>query len=644
MTAGHIHAHGLDLEPALTRIAGPVIPGRHPRRWSMWPAQLPALLLILLLLVGPAATTVWTAARAQWEMVAWCALLVVLVAASTMLWRRDDAMRAVAAAAVRGRWTLLRNRLWPTVFRRGTPGGASIVARVRWRSLWWPVLVVALAVTIRGIGVELGPGGRGAYVRTLVWVLCALAVLVLALELAWRGRRGWWPWQPLILPFGVSAFVAGLALRLLAENPDYRMPVPGVTGQRTWLMTTLIVAFVWCWLGALFALFRAAIAAIEADPVRRGYLEDARGVARTRARLFELMRPVLLILGLVVAVAAARIFDIILIAVPGSLQYSLDSATVHWWRLVSDPDADPGVAAAYSLPLAVLIGSAAWILQTDVRRHRVGWMRRPAVDPVRSKRTARGVLRVVTVSLLSLGPLLALAVFSWVGADGPAFAGTGSVWQHRELLHAMANTGWVAVWATVLVIGAAFPVAHQLAARPADALRSRLAVVVLVVFTVLPAQLYVGPIRRVIERMGLTGTSFSSLIVVHAAIGLPIAILILRGALLAPSDGPAADALHGLAKPWAVLGRVVSTAWPAVGAVAVLELIQVWNDFFIGLMVSGADVSPWSLLLWGDARQFQENAAHLAAGALLSTIPPVLLLLVTWRRFLVPGLTGGFVR
>ncbi|WP_290054616.1 hypothetical protein, partial [Nocardia nova] len=115
-------------------------------------------------------------------------------------------------------------------------------------------------------------------------------------------------------------------------------------------------------------------------------------------------------------------------------------------------------------------------------------------------------------------------------------------------------------------------------------------------------------------------------------------------ALLAPSDGPAADALHGLAKPWAVLGRVVSTAWPAVGAVAVLELIQVWNDFFIGLMVSGADVSPWSLLLWGDARQFQENAAHLAAGALLSTIPPVLLLLTTWRRFLVPGLTGGIVR
>ncbi|MEV5646987.1 hypothetical protein AB0L57_01940 [Nocardia sp. NPDC052254] len=682
MTAGNLSAHGLTLELAPARLAGPVVPGRHPRRWATWPAQLPALALILVLLVGPAATTVWTAARAQWAMVAWCTLLVVLIAVSTVLWRAGkpkpgavteqpvalaESARDRTDPAADGTDPLVdtaapwspaggpvssaapgtsRSSWWRKTLRQRKVGvGESRRRRwPRWQSLWWPILVAALAVTIYGIGVELGPSGRGAYFRTLLWVLCGVGVLALALELAWHGRRGWWPWQPLILPFGVSAFVAGLALRLLTENPGYRMPVPGVTGQRIWLMSMLIVAFLWCWLGALFCLFRAAIAAIEADPVRRGYLEDAGTTIRTRMRLLELVRPVFLILGLVVAVAAARIFDLVLIAVPGALQYSLDSATVHWWRLVSDPDADPGVAAAYSLPLAVLIGSAAWILQTTVRRHRVGWIRRPGADPVRARRNARGMVRVGVVSLLSIGPLVALGIFSWAGADGPAFTGPGSVWQHRELLHAMANTGWVAIWATVLVLGAAFPVTHRLAALPADAPLSRLAVVVLVVFTVLPAQLYVGPIRHVIDLFGLSGTSISSLIVVHAAIGLPIAILILRGALLAPADSSVADTLRGLARPWAVLGRLVSTAWPAVGAVAVLELVQVWNDFFVGLLVSGADVSPWSLLLWGDARQFQENSAHLAAGALLSTVPPVLLLLATWRRFLVPGLTGGFVR
>ncbi|WP_280452086.1 hypothetical protein [Nocardia cyriacigeorgica] len=77
---------------------------------------------------------------------------------------------------------------------------------------------------------------------------------------------------------------------------------------------------------------------------------------------------------------------------------------------------------------------------------------------------------------------------------------------------------------------------------------------------------------------------------------------------------------------------------------AVLEFVQVWNDFFVSLMISGAGVSPWSLLLWGEARHFEENLPQLAAGSLVFAIVPVTLLLATWRRFLVPALTGGVLR
>ncbi|WP_280509052.1 hypothetical protein, partial [Nocardia cyriacigeorgica] len=93
-------------------------------------------------------------------------------------------------------------------------------------------------------------------------------------------------------------------------------------------------------------------------------------------------------------------------------------------------------------------------------------------------------------------------------------------------------------------------------------------------------------------------------------------------------------------------GRV---AWGAGGGgliagPAVLEFVQVWNDFFVSLMISGAGVSPWSLLLWGEARHFEENLPQLAAGSLVFAIVPVTLLLATWRRFLVPALTGGVLR
>uniref|UniRef100_UPI0024573802 hypothetical protein n=1 Tax=Nocardia cyriacigeorgica TaxID=135487 RepID=UPI0024573802 len=82
----------------------------------------------------------------------------------------------------------------------------------------------------------------------------------------------------------------------------------------------------------------------------------------------------------------------------------------------------------------------------------------------------------------------------------------------------------------------------------------------------------------------------------------------------------------------------------AFAAAAVLEFVQVWNDFFVSLMISGAGVSPWSLLLWGEARHFEENLPQLAAGSLVFAIVPVTLLLATWRRFLVPALTGGVLR
>ncbi|MBF6170896.1 hypothetical protein [Nocardia blacklockiae] len=700
MPAHRLYANGLDLELATRRMAGPLVVGSHPRRWVPWVLQLPAAALVAVLLVGPAATTVWSAARVRPGMVLACALFVVAAVVLRTVCRTDDRMRTLWRELRRSRGDRaalpLRDILLP---RNGSRAAAA-------RTLLALAAAVTLVLAGWAIAVSLGAEGRGAYARTLVWVLCATGILGAALEFARLGRRVWWPWQPLILPFGISAFAAGVALRLVFEYPQRRLPFDSVFGQQLWLFGLLLAVFAWSWLGVLFALFRAAVAAIEADPVRRDYVyhrdPPARGPRRespfprfaaahallrrmggsgtlrrawlaarrqrrswalrraelpSRRRLFVLVRPVFLVLGLVVAVAAARVFDVVLIAVPGSLQYSLDSATVHWWRLIGDDGLDPGVAAAYSLPLAVLVGLAAYVLQTNVRRHRTGWARRPARETVPRRWTAAevsglrrvppvalGVLRVAAVSLLAVWPLIALAVFGWTGADGPGFNGAGAVWRDTELLQGMANTGWVALWATLLVLAAAIPVAHHLAALRSDSVLSKVAVVFLVVFTVLPAQMYAGPIRRVIEYSGLSASSVSALIVVHAAIGLPIAVLILRGALVAPPDSAAADALYGLVGPWTVVWRAMVTARPALGAVAVLELVQVWNDFFVGLLVSGSDVSPWSLLLWGEARQFNENASHLAAGALLAAVPPTLLLLATWRRFLVPGLTGGVLR
>ncbi|MGW4249765.1 hypothetical protein, partial [Nocardia sp. NPDC004722] len=212
----------------------------------------------------------------------------------------------------------------------------------------------------------------------------------------------------------------------------------------------------------------------------------------------------------------------------------------------------------------------------------------------------------------------------------------------RALWRALGTTAVVAFFATATVVVAALPVAHRLAGLRTGFV-SRIVVPALVILTVLPAQMYLGPLHRLVTVLGPTGNPVP-LIVTHAAAGLPIAILILRGALLAPAYSPAADALYGFAPAGVVRRRLLNTASPALGAVAVLEFIQVWNDFFIGLLIGGPGASPWSVLLWGDARQFNENSAQLAAGALISAVVPVTLLLLCWRRFVMPGLAGGALR
>ncbi|MCM6772301.1 hypothetical protein NDR87_01570 [Nocardia sp. CDC159] len=654
--------------------------------------------------------------RDQWSPpAAWLAAGVLAAAAVTSLWW---------PRVMRGRWLLpvsaivlvvptellfaARQRpglmVWSAVVLCVATGSALLWRRISpSRSELALAAVPAVAAAVAGMGVVavgLSDAGRQAYAITIVWVLGALGVLLpVAVWAAWgRGRRRWWPWWPLVVPFGISAFVAGLAFRLIFEPPVDA--VGGVGGQLVLYAVMLGAAFVWTWFGALFVLLRAAVDGIAADPVRSAYLHERTG-ARRWLRLLGLLDPVLLILGLVVAVAAARIFDVVLIAVPGPGQYVLNSATVHWWRLTSDPGLGQVGAEAYSLPLAIVVGLGAWLLQSGTIRHRTRWprpdprpipvrlrLRRPrwasgwtgraaatrmgaTVEARLARFTGAGVaagagrvvravamrigaaavlaaragglwLRVGVVALLMLSPLAVLAAVSWFGPDGAALTGPESVWRDDELWQALLQTAWVAGFSTLLTVTAALPPAYYAAALDPDGRRSRLIVVALVVLAVMPAQMYVGRIRAFVDDYGLAGTSMP-LILTHAALGLPIAILILRGALLSPPDLPA-DAGRGPVDASLVLRRVGAAAGPALVAVAVLQLVQVWNDFFVGLLVSGADASPWSLLLWSEARQFHENVAHLAAGALLSAVPPVVLLLATWRRFLVPGLTGGVLR
>ncbi|MEV0358250.1 hypothetical protein AB0H71_19595 [Nocardia sp. NPDC050697] len=601
-TNSFIDAHGIRLALTTRPMRGAPVPGVPRLRLLtlLWAA--PAAVLVTAVLIVPAAVTVGFAVATTPAVPLWCAVAVV----------------AVASAVVAGR------RYWTEGWQRVALGAAA-------------ALVVAPACYQVGRG--LSPAGARAYLFTGCMVLLATAMVAVALAIAVGLQDKWDMWLPLVAPCAVAALVSGVAFRLIFQRIADFFGLDSQPAVFWWFCLLPPVAFVWTWFGFATALLHDGIRAVDAAPARAAHVAAAARWQRHRRRLREL-RPVLLVLATGIGVAAARMFDAVLIGVPWPLQEWNQGATVFWWRLASDPDSGFGPEAVYAVPLAALVGVGAWIFQNETGGGRPAPIP-PRIPWIRARPGVRRTLLATAVFLVAALPILVLVVAMFWGPYGFQLDAVTGLLRDRALLGSLGSTGWVALASTLLVVTAAVPAALRLAAADPAAPRTRVTVSGLVVLAVLPVQTYLGPIVWAVEHGGLAGTR-TPLILVHAAAGIPIAVLVLRAALLSAPDGAAA--LHGLSTPATAVRRLLETAWPALGAVAVLQSVQVWNDFTIGFLLGGAGGSPWSLLLWGEARQFEENSARLAAGSLLSAVVPVLVLVLTWRRWLVPGLTGGAVR
>jgi alpha-glucoside transport system permease protein len=224
----------------------------------------------------------------------------------------------------------------------------------------------------------------------------------------------------------------------------------------------------------------------------------------------------------------------------------------------------------------------------------------------------------------------------WWRFDGLGFGSFGAL-VRSWLGPALLGNVLVAGLATALVVGVATPAAYLLVWGGLPRWLSAALTMLLVALAVAPVQLYAAPVSDAIGALGLTG-SRAPLALIHAAAGLPFATLVLRTAFLAApvrnpiEQRPALDAM------WR-RGRYR----PALIAVVVLEFILVWNDFIVGFLISGPGPTPFTLLLWGEARQFGTSAGTVAAASVAAAVIPVAVLLATWPR-VVAGLTGGVTR
>jgi alpha-glucoside transport system permease protein len=532
----------------------------------------------------------------------------------------------------------------------------------------WPVLRTGHASVTAGgdfVGLEhfrtaLSDDGWSVLGRTLLWAMVVPAVVtVLGFVLAAASRRssgGRIVTLILVAPIALPLVVTGVTFRLLYDPDPERGTATWLTGA-LWLGPELITialmsAFVWAWVGLAVLVFRAAFDALPlalADAVR-AYGGTRLDVFRD-ARWRPLLRRTVAIVFALVALATSRTFDLILVMAPGSVIDEAMVAPVRIWQTSSGTVTGPSAALGVLWLAVVLLGMLAAALWT-----RQAWPPPAPVTPVRETgsewRAPRLVRRLLppAAAVWWAIPLLVLVATSlhaprdaatrgwWTGPIGLAsyrelFAGGG-------LTRSLALTAALAAVVTVTVLVVALLAAYALAwLSPPGA---QAAAVLLLGAAVVPVQVIAGPVTEVLDRAGLAGT-FVGLALVHVALGVPFAVLVLRNALADVPMARVRQARLAGRREWSVLARLAPATVPAVVAVCVLEFVQVWNDFVVGLHFGGPDAVPLGLALYGQTRQFVSNSGLVAAGSVVASVLPLVLVLV-FRRQVVRGLVSGALR
>ncbi|MEU5567485.1 ABC transporter permease subunit [Micromonospora musae] len=539
----------------------------------------------------------------------------------------------------------------------------------------WPVLrTLHASVTSDGrwVGAAhfkavLAAPGTGAVVgRTVLWALLVPAVVTgLGYLLAVASRRseeGRLVRLILVVPTALPLVVTGVTFRLMYDPDPSRglatliaARLTGRTGDDVpqllgpgLVTVALMSAFVWAWVGLAMLVFRAALDRLPsslADAVR------AYGGTRRHVLWDAQWRPLLLrtvaVVFALVALGTSRTFDLILVMAPGSVRDEAAVLALRVWQTSGGTTTGEGAALGVIWLAAVAAGMLVAALFI-----RQAWPPPRAAEPDPVATPPRRLFRLLAAGAAAAW-LVPLAVLVATSLHGPVDAAARSWWSappslasYREVLtgselwRSLGFTLLLAAGVTATVLVVALLAAYPLAGMTGPA--AQVTGLLLMIAVVVPVQVIAGPVNEVLGVALSSGTA-RGLVLVHVALGVPFAVLVLRNAFADLPTGRMRAAQLGGRHWWGTLRRLARHCRPAIVAVSVLEFVQVWNDLVVGLLFSGPDSAPLGLFLAGQTRGFVANSGALAAGSVLASTLPVLLVVLA-RRHLVAGLVSGGVR
>jgi alpha-glucoside transport system permease protein len=155
-------------------------------------------------------------------------------------------------------------------------------------------------------------------------------------------------------------------LRLPVEN--FELPFRGLTWLGPSLITPVIISsWIWIMTGFAITFIAAGLSAIPRDALEAARVDGATEVQVFRRVTVPLLAPVLLVVFVTLVINVLKIFELVFVIAPGSVQEEANVLALQMWQVSFGTGGDQGVGSALVVLLFLLVAPA---MVFNIRRFR----------------------------------------------------------------------------------------------------------------------------------------------------------------------------------------------------------------------------------------------------------------------------------
>ncbi len=230
----------------------------------------------------------------------------------------------------------------------------------------------------------------------------------------------------------------------------------------------------------------------------------------------------------------------------------------------------------------------------------------------------------------------------WVFPTHPVLDNFITVWKAGKIQKFLVNTVFVTVSATIISIFMGSLTGYAFGKMRFKG--SSWLYIAVVAGMFFPPQIVLIPLFKLFNSLNLLDTVFS-LILVHIGFGIPICTLMMTNFFRDVPSSLRQSAMLDGCNDWQILFRIMfPLARPSLTALIILQFTWIWNDFLWPLILIKSEhrmtIQMGILQLRG---QYGLAWGNQAAGALMATIPTLLLFIFMQKHF-IHGLSMGAVK